>query len=169
MTSDQWFSFWMTILQVVGGGVLALGGVWLGMWHADKRRREDADEERADRLRELQRAADARQRAVLQDWLDLMVDALADLRVPVQPPATHDEKAVRIRDLCLSRWYLRQPAQGTEEYDLAWPFVQKITEWAKAEDNLDGHRDSEFNNACLPFTRELRARVNALEAQITAP
>lgn len=34
MTGDQWFQLWMTLIQAVGGGLIALGGVALGFLFA---------------------------------------------------------------------------------------------------------------------------------------
>ncbi|WP_156675759.1 MULTISPECIES: hypothetical protein [unclassified Mycobacterium] len=41
MTSDQWFTLWMTLIQAVGGGLLALGGVGLGFLFAKRQERQN--------------------------------------------------------------------------------------------------------------------------------
>ncbi|MFD8098037.1 hypothetical protein ACFV24_00730 [Nocardia fluminea] len=43
MEPDQWFRLWITLGQVLGGGLVTFGTVWLGAWLALRKTRNDSN------------------------------------------------------------------------------------------------------------------------------
>lgn len=68
MTDDQWFTFWMTLFQVVGSGLVTFGAVWLGLRHG--RTQQKHADQLSVRMAEQETYRDdlRTKRAVLEEW-----------------------------------------------------------------------------------------------------